>query len=64
MARLILFALAAAAVLTLAIALTRVVEAGRIALVEAPLPDTIKTISFILLLLLLSGVVTGVLGGL
>lgn len=64
MARLILFALAALAVFSFALALARLVEAGRITLLEAPLPDSIKTISFILLLLLLLGVTTGWLGGL
>lgn len=64
MARLLLFLLAAAAIVVFTIAVGRLLDAGRTSFQEGRLPDTVKTISYVLLIVLMFGVVTGWLGGL
>jgi len=64
MGRLLLLIMAAIAVVTVTIAAGRALEAGRHSLQEAGLPSTVQKISYILLIVLMFGVVTGWLGGL
>lgn len=60
MTRIIVLVLAIVAVVLAANALGRAVQTTR----EATLPDTVKTVSYVLLIILMLGVVTGWLGGL
>lgn len=64
MARLFLVVLAIIAVLALFVAAGRMAGRATSATQEVSLPDTVKTISYILLIVLMFGVVTGWLGGL
>lgn len=64
MARLFMILLAVLAVIVIARAADRVITATAQSAKEASVPETTKTISYVLLIVLMFGVVTGWLGGL
>ncbi len=64
MPRLILLFIILAAIIVGAIWVGRAMQAAVHSTQEAQLPDTVKTVSYILLIVLMFGVVTGWLGGL
>ena len=64
MARILIVLAVILVVLGLARATTHAVETARQTAEGANLPDTVKTLSYILLIVLMFGVVTGWLGGL
>ena len=64
MSRLLLILLAVLAVIVMARAASRGLDAARQSTEDAHLPDTVKTLAYVLLIVLMFGVVTGWLGGL
>ena len=64
MARILIVLAVVLAVLVLAKAVAQAVDTARQSTEGANLPDTVKTMSYILLIVLMFGVVTGWLGGL